>query len=359
VLSPSSEALCINMANAPTSQSKEWSAAKEILDRYGRSSLDFFKLWPEKSYFFSQDKRCFVAYRKALRVLISLGDPVGPEEQLETATGEFVSFCSQRGWKAAFHQALPDFLPMYRKLQLQVAKFGEEAVVDLEHFRSVTQDNKAFRYIKHRLERDGLTVSRYDPPHDQRLLDEAKEVSDDWLRLSRRQEHGFALGWFDKGYLGEMSLYFLRDRAGSPVAFANEVPDYRKGETSLDMMRHKKRTPNSGMEYLVLTMLLDLAERGYEQMSLGLVPFSNVGNYAGASLGEKILHQIYEHGDRFFSFKGLHRFKAKFEPSWEDRFLVYQGGTFGLVRTILAEMRVTRVSRTRPSDYPSGSRTSG
>jgi len=124
-------------------------------------------------------------------------------------------------------------------------------------------------------------------------------------------------------------------------------------------MRHRKRTPNSGMEYLMLKVMLDLAERGYKRMSLGLVPFSNVGNYPGASAGERILHQIYEHADRFFSFKGLYRFKARFEPSWEDRFLVYQGGTFGLVRTILAEMRVTRVDRKRPSRYPIGGRAAG
>jgi phosphatidylglycerol lysyltransferase len=55
---------------------------RSILESYGRSSLDFFKLWPDKSYFFSDDHTCVIAYRVSWGVAICLGDPVGPREQL-------------------------------------------------------------------------------------------------------------------------------------------------------------------------------------------------------------------------------------------------------------------------------------
>ena len=41
---------------------RERAMAKEIVERHGRSSLDYFKLWPNKSYFFSPSRRCFIAY---------------------------------------------------------------------------------------------------------------------------------------------------------------------------------------------------------------------------------------------------------------------------------------------------------
>lgn len=45
--------------------------------------------------------------------------------------------------------------------------------------------------------------------------------------------------------------------------------------------------------------------------------------------------------NRYFSYKGLRHYKAKFEPAWEPRFLVYQGGPPGLVQTALALARAT------------------
>jgi phosphatidylglycerol lysyltransferase len=41
---------------------QERAAATEIARPHGRSSLDFFKLWPDKSLFFSSSRRTFLAY---------------------------------------------------------------------------------------------------------------------------------------------------------------------------------------------------------------------------------------------------------------------------------------------------------
>ena len=326
-----------------TGKPVERAAARDTVDKYGRSSLDFFKLWPEKSYLFAADNTCVIAYKTGLCVAISLGDPVGPDERLEQGIREFMHFCSRKHWKVAFHQALADLLPTYRKLGLGVIKFGEEAVVDVAHFCSVTADHKFFRYLRHRLEHDGYTFARYVPPHTEKLLDEVKEVSDDWLTLPGRREHGFALGWFDRAYVGEMPLDVIRDSTGSLVAFVNEIPDYRQGEAELDMMRHCVKAPNSVMEYLLARVLFNLKERGYTNLSLGLVPFTGVGTRGGANIEERIVHLLFERGNRFFSFKGLYRFKNRFEPVWEERFLVYQGGLLGFAQTLLAEMKVTEV----------------
>ena len=323
-----------------TGKPSERALAKDIIEKYGRSSLDFFKLWPEKSYFFTEDKTCVIAYRTALGVAISLGDPVGPDDMLEQSLREFMQFCSQKGWMVAFHQALADLLPTYRKLGLHVIKFGEEAVVDVAHFCSMTAENKFFRNVQHRFDHWGYTYGRYTPPHAKSLVDEVKEVSDEWLTLPGKREHGFALGWFDPGYLDQMPLDVIRDSTGSLIAFVNEAPDYRRGEAEIDMMRHRVKAPNSAMEYLLARLMFDLNARGHARFTLGLVPFAGVGDHVGANLEEKLIRLLFERGNRFFSFKGLHRYKDKFEPVWEDRFLIHQGGLVGLARTLLAEMRV-------------------
>jgi phosphatidylglycerol lysyltransferase len=74
---------------------------------------------------------------------------------------------------------------------------------------------------------------------------------------------------------------------------------------------------------------------------LGLAPLAGVGIRRNATLEERALHGVYEHLTMLFSFKGLRSYKAKFEPVWEERFLVYQNGHAGFVRTALALERIT------------------
>jgi phosphatidylglycerol lysyltransferase len=38
---------------------------------------------------------------------------------------------------------------------------------------------------------------------------------------------------------------------------------------------------------------------------------------------ERFLNLAYDYGGRFYSFRGLYRFKQKFRPDWRPRFLVY------------------------------------
>lgn len=316
--------------------------AKAILGQYGRSSLDYFKLNSDKSYLFSRDRRSCVAYRTAWSVAVALGDPVGPEDGQEEMTRAFLRFCEDNGWTACFHQVLPDLLPVYRRLGLQALKIGEEAVVDLDKFESETlKEVKEFRRARRKFEGDGFCLERRLPPHSEALIDEVKAVSDEWLSLPGRRERGFTMGRFERGYIEETPLVVVKDPSGRVIAFVNEVPAYRPGETTIDLMRHRKEIPNGTMDYLFVGLLLKLRQEGYTRFNLGLAPFAGVGDRPGASLEERAVHQLFERLNRFFSYKGLHQYKAKFDPAWEERFLVYQGGPPGLVRAALALTQVT------------------
>src|ERR1700677_3563987 len=82
----------------------ERAMAREIVQRYARTPLDLFKLWPDKSYFFSPSQRCVIAYRVSDNTAIALGDPVGPEVEIETTAREFLKMCRENGWTVAFYQ---------------------------------------------------------------------------------------------------------------------------------------------------------------------------------------------------------------------------------------------------------------
>ncbi len=133
----------------------------------------------------------------------------------------------------------------------------------------------------------------------------------------------------------------LRDPTGCVIAFVNEIPSYRAGEATIDLIRHRPTAPHGSMDYLMVELLLLLRRDGFRLFSLGLTPLAGVGDRPGAGLQERAVHQVFERLNRFFSYKGLRHYKAKFGPTWEDRFLIYEGGPPGLVRTALALARVT------------------
>lgn len=318
------------------------SLMKSLLEQYGGTSLDYFKLWPDKSYFFSDDQRCGLAYRTVGAVALCLGDPVGAVDALEATTRAFLGYCTDNGWAVTFHQALPGLLPMYRRLGLQVLKIGEEAVVDLELFATDTlPHSKHMRHKRNQFQKEGYTFARYLPPHDHALLDELDQVSREWLQLPGHHERSYSLGYFDRGYLGECAVAVLREPGGRAIAFANEIPSYRPGEATIDLMRHRLEVPSATMDYLFICLMTALREQGYRTFNLGMAPYAGVGDEPGASLEERAAHQLVERLTMFVDYKGMRNYKAKFEPTWEERFFAYQGGPMGLVRAAVALVQAT------------------
>ena len=63
-------------------------------------------------------------------------------------------------------------------------------------------------------------------------------------------------GRFGRGYLSRGSLVLARDRTGRLMAFLNEVPGIRAGVATIDLMRHRRETPNGLMDYVFGELLL-------------------------------------------------------------------------------------------------------
>jgi phosphatidylglycerol lysyltransferase len=309
--------------------------AKEIIARWGRSSYDFFKTWPDKNFFFSGTGKSFVSYRETNGVAVCLGDPVGPENETAQIIDSFLHFCFDNGWSAAF--MLPDLIPQYKKLGLSLLKIAEGAVIDLNHFCESTAKKKYFRYIKRKMENEGHSLTRYKPPHDHSLINEVEEISREWLALPKHREFGFIEGAFSREYLAETPFSVLRNQSGHAIAFVNEIPSHRPGEATIDMMRHRPDVHWGAMDYIFLELMHVLRQEGYGTFYLGL---AGVTEKPGPTLMEKALFQITNHFNWLVNVKGVRMYKEKFEPNWEDRYLVYYGPPLSLPKISLAVIRI-------------------
>lgn len=324
----------------------ELARAREIVERHGRSALDYFKFWPDKSIFFSRSLESFVAYRVAGGYALALGDPVGPDEEAETIVREFLRFCRNNDWGVGFHQTPPDLLPVYEACGLKKLKIGDDAIVDLTTFSLDGRERKSLRHTVHQLEKSGLRTRLVEPPVPEADLIRAHEVSDAWLRVGGRRERGFTLGWFTVDYVRRTPLFFLEEADGTLVAFANIIPSYAPGESTIDLMRHRPDAPNGAMDYLFLALFMHMRERGHTTFNLGMAPMAGFRDTEESTAEARAVHQFFGHLNFLFRYRGLHAYKAKFANSWEPRYAVFQSA-LELPRLGLALTRVSSIEQQR------------
>jgi phosphatidylglycerol lysyltransferase len=298
--------------------------AADILKRHGRSSLEFFKLWPDKSYFFSASRRSFLAYRVAANFALALADPVGPDEEIRDIIRGFAAHCEENDWRLAFHQTLPDFLPLYRELKFKKLKIGDEAIVDLGEFALEGKRMKHLRHYVNQMEKAGVQLRDEEPPNSDEILSQVKEVSDDWLKIPGRRERGFTMGTFDERSLRASPIVAAVDGAGRMQAFMNIIPSYYPGETTIDLMRHRQDAPDGIMDYLFVKLFARQREKGFTRFNLGMAPMSGFQEGENASAEERAVHFFLQRLNFLFSYTGLYQYKKKFATSWEPRYEVYQ-----------------------------------
>ena len=321
---------------------REMAHARQILEKHGCSSMDFFKVWPDKSLYFSPSRESFIAYRVGNNFAVALGDPVGPEEELEDTLRGFADFCRENDWGVAFHQVQPGLLPVYERLGFRKMKIGDDAIVDIASFSLSGKERKDIRNAVNRLEAAGVTFTRHEPPIPDDVLLKVGKVSDEWLKLPGRRERQFTLGSFDPDYVRTTPLYTAADREGNILAFVNEIPSYVKDEATIDLMRRSENAPGGIMDFLFAKLFLQLKERGVQTFNLGMAPMAGFSEDEKAGVEARAVHFFFQHLNFLFRFRGLKSFKAKYASLWEPRYVIYKS-TLDLARLGLALREVSEV----------------
>jgi len=303
---------------------QERSRAQAIVQANGRSSLARMTLFEDKSYWFSPGGSV-VAFAAKGRAAVALGDPIGPPTDATAAIEGFKAYCAHHDWQAAFYQTRSDYLEQYRASGFNILHIGNDSIIDLAGFTIAGGHNKSLRSNFNRFIKTGYRAEVHQPPLPADLLEELREISDEWLTMMHGREKRFSLGWFDDNYIRTGPVMAVHTPGGDISAFANIVPEYQRNEITADLMRRRAEIENGTMDFLFVSFFEWAKAQGYHSFDLGLSPLSGVGQQPDDPTVERALHFIYEHVNRFYNFQGLHAFKEKFHPNWEPRYLVYPG----------------------------------
>ena len=306
-----------------------------------------YALMGDKQLLFSPSGKSFLMFGKQGRSWVSLFGPLGDSHEWPDLVWRFVELAAAHGGRAAFYQVHPATLPLYLDCGLHAFKLGEHAHVTLPDFDLKGAKRANLRSGVNRGEREGLCFDVVPAGEVAALLPELRAVSDAWLGQQKMREKGFSVGRFDASYLQRLPVAVVR-REGRVVAFANLLTTDAAQEASVDLMRYTPDAPPGTMDFLFAKILLHLQARGYQSFGLGMSPMAGMAERRRAPRWQRLGRLLFEYGERFYNFRGLHSFKDKFEPVWEARYLTAPGGVAPLfvladVATLISGGGVKRV----------------
>jgi phosphatidylglycerol lysyltransferase len=302
---------------------KERQAVSGLASSYGRNSISYFALGEDKSYFFSTTGKAVISYVLKRNVAVVAGDPIGPEEEILPTIKQFVEFCHQQDWTLVFWQARNDLVDLYRSVGFHLLKIGEDAVIDVRAFTLKGGAMANVRSSAKRAEKDGLRVVFYRGQiENAEQLFQMQMISRTWLANKGGTEMSFSMGHFDvRGDEKQLSALAV-DNTNRVHAFVTFVPIYGRNGWGLDLMRRGEQSAPGTMELLLARSIEYLKSCGADMVSLGLAPMSNVNNDDETFLNSSIDFLTHRFGN-LSSSQSLFKFKRKFQPIWESRYLVF------------------------------------
>lgn len=328
-----------------TDQTQQRKQLLALLQRHAGSSEDFFKLWPhDKLYFINRAHDAALAYSVHKRAALVVGDPAGNPKAFGNLLEEFLTFCRTNDWSPALVHTDPHFTELYTHHGFTLQKIGEEAVVSIRDFLAGEAGNKYFRQIRNKFVKQGYSVEMLQPPHSAAHITRLKQISDDWLARPGRKERRFMMGYFTPIYLQQGPVAVLKDNSGQIQGFINQIPSFDVHEANFDMLRQSDKAPGNSSDFMLLEFIKYLDVQGFERINLGLCPLAGLdANDEANSVTNNALRFLYANGDRLYSFNGLKRFKAKYNPEWQSRYIAYRGGVRGFTQIMTALNRAMKL----------------
>jgi lysyl-tRNA synthetase class 2 len=312
--------------------------ARALVERHGSDTLSFFKLRTDKHHFFDRSHRAFVGYRIEAGVLLVGGDPIGPPDAIPALLRELRGFAEARGLAIGVLGASEAFAAVAAEAGLSSFYIGDEAIVELASFSLEGRAIRKVRQSVSRARKAGFTAElRRMGELSEAELCELEALSDRWRGDEPERGFSMAIDSLRGDHLCDSVVVVARDPTGAARGFLHFAPCYGRSAVSLGLMRRERESVNGLTEYMVVSAIELLRERGIGEMSLNFAAFGRILRDPSGPL-ERLLSMALPLANPFFQIESLYRFNAKFSPRWQPRYLLYERGPLAFSRTGLAAM---------------------
>ena len=323
------------LAPSPLHEAPARDNANETLEafvfRYGQYFDSYLATEPGRWNFWSRNRRGLISYVQRGRYVLAGGGLFAPDDHREGLLGEFVEATARRKLHVAFYNIGDEALPLFRKFDFQVTKWGEEPIVDLGN---CTWGGKSFEWVRRQTNyclRHGVTAfevhpDNLEPQQWSRTLNEIYEVSAESLEHKpQAAPMKFFEGQIENHELGLRRLFVARSTygAGRLEGFLICNPIRNGLSWSTELYRRRTDSVRGTMAFLIHHALQQFQTEGVSHVGLCLDPGLRCSDpLPGDSPFVRHLVKFNDrHASFLFDIAGLRHFKTRFRPRYENRYI--------------------------------------
>ena len=274
----------------------------------------------DKRFLFSETGRSFLMFGVRGRSWIALGMPVGVAGERAALLWRFRELADANAARPAFYNIGPEDLPDIVELGFSIQKIGESAAVPLADFSLQGRRREVLRRNWRKAGEAGASFEVVPPEAVTALTPGLRRVSDRWLAGQAGGEKGFSLGGFNPRYVAEFPCAVVR-HGGKLIAFATLWSSSDKSAFSMDLMRYTDEGPKNVMDFLFVELLQWGRAQGYKAFEFGVAPLAGLEARPLSPLFSRIGRAVFDNAERFYNFQGVRRYKDKYDPVWEPRYV--------------------------------------
>jgi phosphatidylglycerol lysyltransferase len=306
--------------NSPSPEEKV--NAEKLVKMYGKSALDYFKLYSDKQFFFPESLNSFVSYKVSGNFAVVLEDPVAPnKEEMKNCILSFRKFCYENGLKEIYYRVPKESLEIYQEIPKKSLFLGQEGVLNLSAFSLEGSERKSIRNALNKITEQGYTTHIHNPPLKDGIIQKLKSVSNEWMKITGREEIVFSQGIFEEKEIKQQTVITVENHEEKIIAFLNIIPDFAKNEGTYDLLRKTADAPNGIMDHILVELFRYLKLQGFQYANLGFAPLSGLND--PHNFTEISMKFAYEKIRSLAHYKGQREYKEKFNPEWTDKYLIY------------------------------------
>jgi len=297
---------------------------------YGYNPHSLVSIAPGAMLWSTPDIDGAIIYGEFGRVWLAAGDPLAPLADMAELARQFAAFAKRKNRMVAFVPTTSEFAHAVAPRDFVAVKCGASPYFDLQNWNPRGDCAKKMRAGVNQARRAGVEVEMISESVDAALKKETAQLCLRWLDMRRAAT---TFGWLialDPFLHSEHKKYFAARVDGKLVGFLAASPIPRRKAWYLEDVLREPDAPNGTSTLLVFEAFAKLKAEGATLATLGTTPLTTEGPddlRGGHPMVLRTLDMASRHLGGFYSFEGLHRFKARFVPSWwESEYILSQRG---------------------------------